>query len=126
MTKFFVYGTLKVGGRFAEPFDSKRQTNIKASTSGVMFSVGGNFPAALFNKKGLITGEVHTYSDENEVIRKLDSIEGFYGKNDVDNLYNRVVVNVIDEDLRTHECVAYEFNKDTKNMPIVKDGKWRV
>ena len=42
--KFFVYGTLKVGGRFAKSFDNLRSSFTEARIEGFDLFDLGNFP----------------------------------------------------------------------------------
>jgi len=125
-TKFFVYGTLKVGGRFAGIFDSRRLSVKKATVNGTMYSVSKCYPAVKFNNNGIIHGEIHEYVDEKEVQEHFNRIEGFYGENVDYNLYNRVKIKVTNEDGNEVDCYAYEFNKDTATLEKVENGIWEI
>jgi gamma-glutamylcyclotransferase (GGCT)/AIG2-like uncharacterized protein YtfP len=123
--KVFVYGTLKVGGYFAINFDMFRVNSKKAKAKGCMFSLNGIYPTVDFSDEGEIIGEVHEYTDPKTVISMLDRIEGFKSDNYHGNLYNRIKINVVDEDNKVEEDVfAYTYNGSTKDLPVVKTGEW--
>jgi len=125
--KFFVYGTLKVGGRFATKFDGHRTSVKKATANGSMYSVGnGNFPAVMFNTNNKIFGEIHEYKNEEEIQKAFNRIEGFYGEGDSDNLYNILKIKVKDTDGNTVECLTYEFNHSVDCLPKIDSGIWEI
>lgn len=125
--KFFVYGTLKKGGRFAKRFDNKRKSINLATAKGSMYSVGDNFPAVIFNENGgEIFGEIHEYKDEENVRKAFDLIEGFNKKNHVDNFYNRKTITVLDDKGNFLKCQTYEFNYSIDKLPKVDSGLWEI
>ena len=121
--KVFVYGTLKVGGKFAVRFDEVRKTVAPAIAKGTLFNVGW-FPAAIFGGDTEIVGEFHEYTDPDRVASMFDSIEGCHGESP-NNLYNRKTVEVLVNG-KPVKCLAYEFNKDTTDMEVVETGIWEI
>ncbi len=91
-TKFFVYGTLKVGGFFSKKFDKKRLSVKKATDKGTMYNITNSYPAVVFDGKYDISGEIHEYADEKEVIKLFDLIEGFIKKIILITIYNRKTI----------------------------------
>lgn len=121
----FVYGTLKIGGYFAERFDRFRISSKPATAQGVLFQADGGYPA-LNKGKGTIHGELHRYRDPINVLKKMDWVEGFYGEEKKDNLFTRekILVNTNDGD----ECEAfvyyYAFKIDKEKR--IESGIWKL
>lgn len=125
--KIFVYGTLKVGGFFAQNFDQVRRSSQKASIKGTMFSVHDSYPAVVLEGDMDIQGEVHEYDDINAVLQQLDHIEGCVGEGAYcHNLYNRFIVNVQTTDGNTVEAWMYTFNQSTDGLREVENGSWAI
>ncbi len=124
--KVFVYGTLKVGGHFATRFDHVRLSSRPVSINGCMFSVQDRFPTVDFTKDGTVIGEVHEYDQPNHVIAMMDQIEGYGGEDVVDNLYNRVTIQVPSENGGVEEVIAYSFNGNTEQFAAVDSGEWDI
>lgn len=123
--KVFVYGTLKVGGFFAQRFDKVRLSSVPGTVKANMYSIEGRFPGIVESKDGVVTGELHTYTDIELVIAMMDMIEGYFGADDPNNLYDRVKINVETKDGNV-EATAYVFAKGTYGYEQVKDGVWKI
>lgn len=122
--KIWVYGTLKVGGKLSKAFDPYRKSVTPATTKGTMFSVGW-YPGVKFDNSNILYGELHEYSNAGPVEASLDRIEGFRGKDNPANLYNKVKITVQVGD-KEEECLAYEFNRSTHKLEEVLSGTWEV
>lgn len=123
--KVFVYGTLKVGGRFAKRFDDVR-VNVKPGTvKGTMFDINKSFPGLILEGDTEITGEVHEYEDAEAVERSLDRIEGYSGPDSKHNLYNKAEVEVDTPD-GTETCKVYVFAKEVSHFDKVETGIWEL
>lgn len=124
----FVYGTLKVGGRFARQFDDLRKSVVKGKIKGAMFSVHGSYPAVVPEGDNEIIGEVHTYDDAKmeEISARMDGIEGYRGQDNPNNLYNKSTVEVELEDGKKIEATTYFFNHGIEGLEKVADGVWPV
>jgi gamma-glutamylcyclotransferase (GGCT)/AIG2-like uncharacterized protein YtfP len=122
---FFVYGTLKEGGFFAKRFNEYRVSVKKAIAEGQMYSVYNNYPAVVFNKKEKIYGEIHEYNTK-EVEKNLDKIEGYYGKEAAENLFNKIEITVTDMEGKKVKCKAYEFNRSVTDFFKIKSGIWKI
>jgi len=124
--KVFVYGTLKVGGSNANPYDMVRVSSKKAYTLGHLFNVNNHFPAAIFgSEKSRIYGEIHEYSDPEETQTRLNRLEGCREENDPNNLYNHKTIEVFSNG-EVESCLAYEFNREVNNLPIIPSGVWEI
>jgi gamma-glutamylcyclotransferase (GGCT)/AIG2-like uncharacterized protein YtfP len=123
--KFFVYGTLKVGGHFADRFDEVRVSSVKATLKDHALYNLGWFPTTAEEKGSIVVGEVHEYEKEEVVLRHFDRIEGYTEGGD-DNLYDRKVVKVETES-GVEEAYAYIF---ARNLPedaeLIESGEWQL
>lgn len=124
---FFVYGTLKVGGRF-DRFKDVRLSSKPATIAGTMYSVDGAFPALKLGGKGVVTGELHEIDPKKveEVAKDFDRIEGCNGGVSDHNFYNRKRVTVQLESGETEEAWVYEFNRPTDKLAKVSSGVWPI
>ena len=124
----FVYGTLKVGGRYAHQFNRMRSFVTQAKVKGTMYSVGGSYPAVVLDGDTEIVGEVHQYPDDKrkEILARLDSIEGYRGPDNANNLYNRKEVEVTTAEGKSVKAMMYVFNREVAQLEKVADGYWPV
>jgi len=127
MNKFFVYGTLKIGGGFAKQFDSVRKSSTKAVLKGFdLYGIGASgsagFPG-IVPGDGEVHGEVHEFSKDKLVMvtRNMDYIEG------EGNLYFREEHNITYAD-GTEELVnVYVFGpKMHPDYPKIESGIWEI
>ena len=122
----FVYGTLKVGGYFAEQFDDRRLSSAPATAKGTMYETTGNFPAAIFGGENTIIGELHFFEDINWILGELDYIEGSSPHGNKHDLYNRHIVKVTLEDGQIFMANTYEFNRPVKELKVRESGIWPI
>jgi len=128
--KFFVYGTLKVGGRFAPSLDHLRKSVKTASLSGFdLFGVAAmkgwppDYPAAV-KGGGEIKGEVHEFTDDVEALGILDSIEGYDDRDPEGSLYIRSEVEVTLGTGGKETAFVYLFNRDIQDhYPRMEEWK---
>ncbi len=132
LNKFFVYGTLKVGGEFAKQFDGYRKSVEKAKLIGYdMFKVNTmspiGFPAAVAGN-GIIIGEVHTFPKEYipEIIRAMDYIECYNKRNEGNSLYLRKQLPVELNNGYTELAYVYLYRTDTAKFDKVESGVWEI
>lgn len=131
--KFFVYGTLKVGGRFAAMFDDTRTSSKKAVLKGFdLYGIGpgktAGFPG-IVKGKGKVHGELHEFSDKvlSEVTEAMDRIEGYDENYEKGSLYLRKTTEVELEDGTKEEAFVYVFNQRIgKDYPLLKEGVWKI
>lgn len=130
---FFVYGTLKIGGYFANVFDRVRVSHCAATLDGyVMYSIGESktalFPG-IVPGAGTIHGEVHTFKEEykNEVLATMDSIEGFQEYDKKGSFYIRKKVTVTLNTGEKETVFAYVYNFDIlDHYNKIENGVWDV
>lgn len=126
----FVYGTLKVGGYFAERFNHLRLNSKNATIKGALLDLG-DFPGIKTEVDGQVHGEIHEYNDFENVVYEMDLIEGYSGPNR-HNLFNRIKVIATDdsEEAVETEVIAYEFAQELPGEVIeryrVESGIWQI
>lgn len=125
LLKVFVYGTLKVGGRFAKKFDDLRVSVKPGTVKGTLFNINKAFPGLVLEGDTEVIGEVHEYENPEAVKHSLDAIEGYYGPGDSHNLYDIKEVEVVTAD-GTETCKVYVFAKRTDNFDVVANGEWEL
>jgi gamma-glutamylcyclotransferase (GGCT)/AIG2-like uncharacterized protein YtfP len=128
--KFFVYGTLKVGGFFAEQLDHIRKSVRSASLTGFdLFGVTDGpgrdprFPAAV-KGEGKIEGEIHEFTDDTQALSIIDTIEGYDDRDLKNSYYLRKEVEVDLKTGGTETAFIYLFNREIKKFyPRMKEWK---
>jgi len=125
LLKVFVYGTLKQGGFFSKRFDDFRCSNRPGSLKGSMYSIDGSFPGLKLVGDTIIKGEVHEYNNSSVVEQLFDRIEGYQGKNNKNNFYDKEIVLVTTAE-GEEPCIAYVFAGDISEFQEVKDGEWKI
>lgn len=118
---FFVYGTLKVGGVFAEHFDIYRLSAEKATLNNMDLYNIGWFPGILPGK-GTVVGELHEYREPDIVLEHMDQIEGY--NRDKDDLFIRKSRSVVTETGKNVEATVYIFNGTNVPTDLIKSGVW--
>ncbi len=126
--KFFVYGTLKVGGKFAPNLDHLRKKVTPASLTGfdlfgVVYSkdTKPDFPAAI-KGTGKIKGEIHEFTDDVKALDILDHIEGYIEDDPEGSLYLRDEVEVDLEAGGKETVFVYLFNREIQpHYPKMKE-----
>jgi gamma-glutamylcyclotransferase (GGCT)/AIG2-like uncharacterized protein YtfP len=123
--KVFVYGTLKVGGYFSSNVSDLLLNHKPASINAIMYSIDDSYPGIIEGGNSKVKGEVHTFSDKKEALRRMDRIEGYYKEGDANNLYNRVKTTVETED-GDEEVYTYVFARSIGNYKPIKTGIWKI
>ncbi|RLC88878.1 MAG: hypothetical protein DRJ03_01165 [Chloroflexi bacterium] len=127
--KVFVYGTLKVGHALAYQLDDLRTSSKEGYIkNAVMYSLG---PYPAIKTKNIpgrrVYGEVHTYKQFREVLRRLDQIEGFNPDKPKTSFYSREITTVYIEGEEPVEAHVYTMNNGWRNLgddQIIQSGKW--
>ena len=127
---FFVYGTLKMGGRFAEMyadhFDPNRKSVCEASIKGKLFDLGF-FPGVKLDKgDGEVHGELHVFKNPEAIQDIFDRIEGYNSENPKKGLFDRVEVEVSLENGSTETATIYVFNGDPSDSDEIESGVWDI
>lgn len=131
MNKFFVYGTLKVGGFFAAHFDKVRKTHKSAKLKGFdLYRIGSGrnswFPG-IVEGNGEVIGEIHEYEDADLVLDAMDHIEGYNAADPKNSFYRRKVLEVELEDGFIEKAFVYIFNDELDEAwPQLETGVWPI
>jgi len=123
--KVFVYGTLKVGGYFAEGLDKARKSSVPAKATGKLINIDNRFPG-LIDGDGTVHGEIHEYDQFDRVLMVMDGIEGYTKRDPENSLYRRRVIEVETDAGETEEVYAYFFNRAADEWDEVKSGIWDI
>ena len=124
--KFFVYGTLKEGGRFANQVVDRLKSVVAAKIMGTMFSINGSYPGVILEGDTEIKGEIHEFVDEEQVEAILDRIEGHDKPGSPHNLYDKAEVMATLEDGSEQEVMLYTFARETDGFEKMDDGIWPI
>lgn len=135
---FFVYGTLKVGGYYANDFDKLRISSEKAIINNMNLYKISYYPGILPGI-GTVTGELHEYKNPEIVIQLMDRIEGYKPKLKPElSLFKRKRMVVITEAGKEVEANLYIYNykitrKEVKSYKyqiegatLIKNGIWNI
>ena len=117
ISRLFVYGTLRPGQqrwRFLEPFVVDEGDDV--SVSGAIYDTGHGYPAARFDRDGVIYGRVYSLRLDrlDEALELLDEVEGA-----VQDLFRRVAITTS----TGIEAWAYEYCGETTFREI-SSGNW--
>lgn len=121
---FFVYGTLKKGGVFAEHFNGYRVSSEKATINNMnLYSIGW-FPGILPGN-GTVIGELHEYKEPKTVTTLMDQIEGYNKANPKQSLFIRKYVTVVTKTDKEIKAVVYIYNNPKHvDLKQIHSGIW--
>ncbi len=116
MVKIFVYGTLLEGCRNYERFLKGHVFSIQpAFVKGSLYSIKYQDYPALIDGDQMIHGEIMEIDEH--LLPVLDQLEGYYGKNDPMNEYNKKIVPIYDKNECKMDCLpVYFYNLDHPNQ----------
>lgn len=83
-----------------------------------MFNVGW-FPAVV-DGDGIITGEVHEYSNTDLILKSMDAIES------EGSLYERVVTMATYVDNSKQHVFVYKYLRNTDGLKKVESNTWKI
>lgn len=129
ITKVFVYGTLKVGGKLDRESLAKRRTSVVTATIVGKLYDAGWYPAVKLGGKSVVHGEVHEFGkkDISSIVETMDRIEGYNSREkDERNLYVRRIVIAKSKDGEKMKAYVYEFSSDLPEKRRVKSGVWEA
>jgi len=117
----FVYGTLRQGEEREAAMKVGRKKNPElGKTRGKLVDLGG-YPG-LIDEEGEVVGEIHSFEDIDSALNRLDSIEGFRGHGSQNNLFERVICDVITKD-EVFQAWTYRWNNT--GGKIIESGDWK-
>ena len=118
--KVFVYGTLRKG---YGNHHLLRDANFlgEAQVKATMYLMGYIPYVSLNNDTNTVHGEV--YKIDEDILRRLDQLEGYYPSQPNTSFYNRSVIKTIDG----HEAYIYHIEyKEEKEQYKVSSGDWKI
>lgn len=124
----FVYGTLKVGGRFSFNYVNQRLRSQPATIKGTMYKLGW-YPGITIGGDKTIHGELHLFKDFVGVVKSMDRVEGFRGRKYENNLFNKHVVEAETDTGEKVKAMVYAVNHnvtDLNKRDVVEDGVWKI
>ena len=125
--KVFVYGTLKIGGRLAPPFNEVRLSSTKGTIQGKLYNVPGAwFPAVKLGGEDVVHGELHEFDKFSEVLARMDRMEGYREEDHTHSLYLRKEAEVITVTGEKEIAFVYEFNREVPEDARVMSGDWPI
>lgn len=131
MNKFFVYGTLKEGGYFAQHFNKVRKSSKWAKLKGFNLYKIGHGKASWFpgivEGDGDVIGEIHEYDREKDVLAAMDSIEGYRESDPKGSFYMRRELEVELKDGSIEKAYVYIYNEELdSSWPQLENGIWPI
>ncbi len=120
----FVYGTLRPGCAAAEIATAvaKLRAVDDGFVRGVLYDLGG-YPGAVpdARAKSRIAGTVMELPEDENVLARLDTYEGFDPRAPETSEFVRVRQTVEMNDGRMMDCWIYRYNREPRDAPIVKN-----
>lgn len=115
---YAVYGSLRCGlGNHRVIEDAKYVGTTQSSPNYTMVSFG-SFPALVRKGDTSVVLEVYEVNDP-LMKQRLDMLEGYHGKNDPNNFYNKVTIST-----EFGDAFLYEINEDSPSGDVVESGDW--
>lgn len=121
--KIFVYGTLRKG-----MYNHDLYLKDKNIFKGIGFIKGKlmtlkdkNYPALLLEGDDLILGEI--YEVDRNIVDLLDELESYFGENNLDNEYNKIVCDIFSDDGKNIDRIpVYVYNTNNPvNMMLLNE-----
>ncbi|MDX1672452.1 MAG: gamma-glutamylcyclotransferase family protein [Balneolaceae bacterium] len=123
----FVYGTLRQGLKGPARRILARFSTFegKGSFRGRLYDTG-DFPAAVPSDDSgdRVIGEIYRMLESDELLRTLDSYEGFDPHADSGNLFNRKMVDVEHPDGKTVKAWVYLYNRPVEHCKHISSGDY--
>lgn len=130
--KVFVYGSLRTGFfNYDLYLKGKVSKSTLGKTKGKLFHMPHKGYPALLDGEDYVYGEIMEIDDYEKVVISMDEMEGYYEIDGKDNEYNRIAVDVLNEETNeTEKCYIYKFavhdeNEFYKNSIHIEHGDWK-
>ena len=118
----FVYGTLMGGEVRHEEISPYMESSTEGTGKGILYDLE-YFPG-MKTGEGLVHGELIEMNDVESCLNKMDSIEGFYGYESKNSLYERTIVPI-----QTSEGVkwawTYVYSGHVEESAQIESGRWK-
>lgn len=130
--KFFVYGTLLEGFiNYEKYLKGKIIIREYARTKGELYHLVDCGYPAMVDGSDYVYGELIDFEDYANTVKEIDEMEHYFGKNNANNEYNRLEIEVEPLEGGKHET-AYAYIYNLKNVEelrskdiYIKDGDWK-
>ena len=131
--KVFVYGSLRTGFFNYDKYLKGKVLSCKhGKVKGKLYDMPHKGYPAVISGDDDIYGEIMEVSNYEEVMNAVDKMEGYYGPNNENNEYNRIIVEVYNTDDNIIEkCYMYEYalndkEKFDKHSLYLDHGCWKT
>jgi gamma-glutamylcyclotransferase (GGCT)/AIG2-like uncharacterized protein YtfP len=119
---FFVYGTLMKDLKNHDYIAKDILTREEAWIPGTLYHLEYGYPALILDGNGKVKGEWVQVRNGDEIVRKLDALEDYYGPGHPDNHYERRQIEVLGQ-----KGYVYEWVLSLKGIStLVPHGDWRA
>lgn len=121
-TRIFVYGTLRVGMYNYDLYLKAHDTYVcDAYVKGQLHTIQGVLYPALVKGNEMIIGEIHEV--DNLALEAVDKMENYYGEGHIDNEYDKILLDILDENKKVIEQLpVYFYNlRNEKNQSLLGD-----
>lgn len=122
MARIFVYGTLrKEMYNYDQYLKDKQSFREYGYIKGKLMSLKGRkYPAFLLEGDDMVLGEIHEVDDE--FIKVLDVLESYFGENNSNNEYNKIVCDIYDDNKTIIEQIpVYVYNDKNEDNARLLD-----
>lgn len=122
MARIFVYGTLrKEMYNYDQYLKDKQSFREYGYIKGKLMSLKGRkYPAFLLEGDDMVLGEIHEVDDE--FIKVLDVLESYFGENNPNNEYNKIVCDIYDDNKTVIEQIpVYVYNDKNEDNARLLD-----
>lgn len=122
MARIFVYGTLrKEMYNYDQYLKDKQSFREYGYIKGKLMSLKGRkYPAFLLEGDDMVLGEIHEVDDE--FIKVLDVLESYFGENNPNNEYNKIVCDIYDDNKTIIEQIpVYVYNDKNEDNARLLD-----
>lgn len=119
----FVYGLLMTGGSgyHALGLEVRVKRLGPEKIAGRLYHLG-HYPGLIIGRHGVVQGELFSFDDP-KLLDELDAYELYDPENPSRSEYRRIRVDLLGNG---ESAWAYEYNRSTKNKPIIATGNWRT
>jgi gamma-glutamylcyclotransferase (GGCT)/AIG2-like uncharacterized protein YtfP len=119
----FVYGTLMNGEVRNGEISPYIESTTEGTTKGVLYDL--EYYPGMKAGEGLVHGELVKMNDVESCLRDMDSIEGFYGYESRNSLYERTIVPIqTNEGMQWAWTYLYAMEVDENSR--IESGRWRL